>query len=87
MSQGFKVGPPLIMMKDIVLLSEHVGVARVHAIALRPHMDEGFVLVCVEDHVLNILDEYVQAAKDKGVPIEGDGEVTNGPQILLPESS
>jgi len=84
MSEGFRVGPPLIMMKDVVMLSEHVAVAKVHAIALRPHMDEGYVLVCAEGHVVNILDEYVQAAKDKGVPVEGEEE-TNGPGILLPE--
>jgi hypothetical protein len=83
MSEGMMIGPPLIMMKDIILLSEHVGVARVHAICLRKHMDEGFVLVCAEEHIVNIMDEYVQAAMDKGVPVEGIEE-NLGPAILLP---
>lgn len=82
MSEGFKIGPPLIMMRDLVQLSEHVAVAKVHAIALRHIQGESYVLICAESHTLNILDEYVQAAKDKGVPIEG--EENCGPAILLP---
>jgi len=79
MREDFQLGPLLIMMKDIILLSEHVGVARVHAICLRPQQD-GHLLVCSEGHILNIMDEFVQAAIDKGVPIEG---IDDKP-ILLP---
>ena len=89
MSEGFKMGPPLIMMDHIILMTKDVGVAIAHARYLATHMD-GHLLVCQvgeEEFRLNIQDEFVEAAHRKGVPFEDERQQTNGPQILLPEPS